>query len=65
MERIDAHRTNRTASYKDVSGYRAALKDVEDIADLRDRFTGRWDYASPAVLIEIEEYVEAVLVARK
>lgn len=65
MKRIDAHRTNRSASYKDVSGYRAAVKDAEDIADLRDRCTVRWDYASPAVLSEIEEYVEAVLVARK
>lgn len=65
MTSIDAHWTNRSASYKDVSGYRAAVKDAQDIADLRARCTFRWDYASPAVLSEIEEYIEALFVARK
>jgi hypothetical protein len=65
VKRIDTHRTNRSASYKDVRGYRAAVKDAEDIGDLRDRCTVRWDYASPAILSEIEEYVQALLVARK
>jgi hypothetical protein len=65
MKRIDAHRTNRTATYKDVSGYQAAVQDAQDIADLRDRCTVRCQYASPAVLNEIEEYVEALLVAQR
>ena len=65
MKSIDVHRTNRSASYKDVSRYKAAVKDAQDIAELRDRCTVRWDYASPSVLCEIEEYVEALLVARK
>jgi hypothetical protein len=65
MKRIDAHRTSRAASYKDVSGCKAAVRDAQDIADLRDRCPVRWDYASPAVHGEIEQYVEALLVARK
>ena len=65
MKSIDVHRTDWSASYKDVSGYKAAVKDAQDIADLRDRCTVRWDYASPAVLREIEEYVETLLRAQK
>jgi hypothetical protein len=64
MKRIDAHRTSRAASYKDVSSCKAAVKDARD-TDLRDRYPVRWDYASPAVLDEIEQYVGALLVARK
>jgi hypothetical protein len=65
MKRIDAHQNCRTATYKDVSGYKAAYKDAQDIFDLRARQSARWDYASPAVLSEIEEYVGAMLEARR
>ena len=65
MKRIDAHRTDRSASYKHVSRYKAAVKDAQDIADLRAQCTFRWDNASPAVLSEIDEYIEALSVARK
>jgi hypothetical protein len=65
MKRFDAHPTKRTATYKDVSAHKAAFRDAEDLADLRDRCTARWDYASPAVSREIDEYVEALLVAKR
>lgn len=65
MKLIDAHRTGRArVSHKAATGCKAADNDL-DIFDLRDRCTARWDYASPAVLMEIEEYVEALLGARK
>ena len=65
MKSIYSHRTSRSASYQDVSRYKASVKDAQDIAELRDRCTVRWDYASPSVLREIEEYIEALFVARK
>jgi hypothetical protein len=65
MKRINAHPTKRTATYKNVSGHKAAFRDAQDLADLRERCTARWDYASPAVSREIDEYVEAMLVARR
>jgi hypothetical protein len=65
MKRIDTQPTKRTATYKDVSGYKAAFRDAQDLADLRDRCTARWDYASPAVSREIDEYVEALLMAQR